>query len=90
MSGGRACAASRRNQLLYQMEDWLCWIVTDSMSATPYAFFMGLELYGLLFTHTNIFYISYLCEYGVVEADLPYSFIHCDLKDHSCTQVSLD
>lgn len=60
------------------------------MSATPYAFFKRLGPYSQLFTNTNIFYISYLCEYGVVEADFPYSFIYCDLKDHSCTQVSLD
>lgn len=49
-----------------------------------------LEPSGRLFTHAHIFYFIYLCEYREVEADLPYSFIYCDLKDHSCTQVSLD
>lgn len=84
------CAASRRKLLQRHMEDWLCRVVTASMSGTPYAFLKRLELSGLLFTHTHIFYFIYSCGNREAEADLPYSFIYCDLKDHSCAQVSLD
>lgn len=59
------------------------------LSAIPYVFLRRLELFLVLLTHIHIFCFIYLCGgYREAKADLPYSFIYCDLKDHSCTQVS--
>ncbi len=46
-------------------------------------------LWSVVYTYPHIPFHLY-CGYREVEADLPYSFIYCDLKDHSSTQVSLD
>lgn len=85
------CSEQGGKLLRYHMENGLCWVDTASISANPYAFLKRLEPSGLLFMNTHIFYFIYLCGgYREAEADLPYAFIYCDLKDHSCTQVSVD
>lgn len=93
MSGG-AGAETRWKLIQYHMEDWLCWFVSASLSATPYAFLKRLEPYGLLFIHPHIPFHLFTWVYREAgadrgyrkaEADLPYSFIYCDLKDNSCS-----
>lgn len=68
----------------------LFWVVFGSVSAPPSAFLKRSEPSGLLSTNTPLLHFIYLCRYREVEPELPCSFIYCELKDHSCTQVSLD